>query len=86
MWVGGGGEKYTLRVVAEVGDGTNFFGSPEVFERKLGVLSGYCEKVGRDFNEIAKSWAGGVVIGLTETEVESRLKRLRARLKKIWDK
>jgi len=82
VWVGGGGEKYTLRVVAEVGDGTNFFGSPEVFERKLGVLREHCEKVGRDFDEIAKSWAGDVVIGLTETEVENRLKKLRAMLKR----
>ncbi len=35
IWVGGSGEKLTLKAVAEAGEGTNFGGSPEDFERKL---------------------------------------------------
>jgi F420-dependent oxidoreductase-like protein len=63
IWVGGGGEKLTLRTIAEVGEGTNFFGTPEVFKRKLALLRNYCEKIGRDYNTIEKSWTGDLVIG-----------------------
>ncbi|MEM2914785.1 MAG: LLM class flavin-dependent oxidoreductase, partial [Candidatus Bathyarchaeia archaeon] len=63
IWVGGGGEKFTMKAVAEVGEGTNFFGTPEVFKRKLTILRNYCEKIGRNYDEIEKSWAGDLNLG-----------------------
>ena len=53
IWIGGGGEKKTLRIAAEVADGWNVpFVSPEDFARKRGVLEQHCEAVGRDPSEI----------------------------------
>jgi F420-dependent oxidoreductase-like protein len=53
VWVGGGGERKTLRTVARWADGWNVpFVSPEEFARKRGVLHGHCEEVGRDPDEI----------------------------------
>jgi probable F420-dependent oxidoreductase len=53
--VGGGGEKVTLRIVAEHADIWHGFGSPETIARKVDVLDGWCAKVGRDPSEIVRS-------------------------------
>ena len=53
IWVGGGGEKRTLAIVARYADGWNLpFVAPETFEHKRNILSEHCERVGRDLNEI----------------------------------
>lgn len=53
IWVGGGGEKRTLRIVATHADGWNVpFVSPEEFAAKRAVLHRHCEDVGRDPAEI----------------------------------
>lgn len=60
IWIGGGGEQLTLRVAAR-SDGWNVpFVSPEVFERKKGILAGYCEEEGRSVEEVACSVNIGV--------------------------
>ncbi|WP_119065821.1 LLM class F420-dependent oxidoreductase [Rubrobacter indicoceani] len=53
--IGGGGEKVTLRIVAENATIWNGFGSPEEAGRKSGILDGWCEKVGRNPGEIERS-------------------------------
>ena len=55
LWIAGGGEQLTLRVVAEHADYANFAGTPETFTHKSNVLAGHCEKVGRDFGEIGRT-------------------------------
>jgi F420-dependent oxidoreductase-like protein len=53
IWVGGGGERKTLRIAAKYADGWNVpFISPEEFARKRDVLHQHCEDVGRDPAEI----------------------------------
>lgn len=51
--VGGGGERRTLRVVAELADGCNVFGDADALRHKLEVLDEHCAQVGRDRSEIA---------------------------------
>ena len=49
IWIGGGGEKKTLRIAAKFADGWNVpFISPDDFRRKVGILHQHCEDVGRD--------------------------------------
>jgi alkanesulfonate monooxygenase SsuD/methylene tetrahydromethanopterin reductase-like flavin-dependent oxidoreductase (luciferase family) len=55
MWIGGGGEKVTLRLVAKYGAAANIGGSPDVIRHKLDVLKGHCDAVGRDYDEIIRS-------------------------------
>jgi F420-dependent oxidoreductase-like protein len=52
--IGGGGEKKTLRLVAQYAQACNLFPGPEL-ARKLDVLRGHCEAVGRDYDEIEKT-------------------------------
>ena len=49
IWIGGVGEKRTLRIVARHADGWNAaYVSPEEFRRLNGVLDSWCEREGRD--------------------------------------
>jgi probable F420-dependent oxidoreductase len=53
--IGGGGEKITLRLVAQYATIWNGQGEPEVLARKNRVLDDWCAKVGRDPAEIERS-------------------------------
>ena len=73
LWIAGGGEKKTLRIVARLGDYANLDGTPEVFAHKSAVLEQHCREVGRDFGEITRTANYNVVIGETEADVADRL-------------
>ena len=53
--IGGGGEKKTLRLVAEHADQWHSFADLEVLRRKSGILAEHCEAVGRDPQQIERS-------------------------------
>ncbi|WP_459708851.1 LLM class F420-dependent oxidoreductase [Actinophytocola sp. KF-1] len=54
--IGGGGEKKTLRLVAQYADACNLFTpSPEDVAHKLDVLRRHCDDVGRDYDSIEKT-------------------------------
>jgi len=56
IWVGGSGEKVTLKLVAKYGDACNISSfAPEDYRHKLDVLKGHCDTVGRDYDSIIKS-------------------------------
>jgi len=55
--VGGGGERKTLRLVAQYAQACNLFPGPEL-EHKLDVLRGHCEAVGRSYDDIEKTVMG----------------------------
>jgi alkanesulfonate monooxygenase SsuD/methylene tetrahydromethanopterin reductase-like flavin-dependent oxidoreductase (luciferase family) len=50
--IGGGGERKTLRLVAQYADACNFFGGPDEVAHKVDVLRRHCDAVGRDINDI----------------------------------
>jgi len=53
--IGGGGEKVTLRLVAEHADAWNSFGPPDSFAHKNAVLDQWCAEVGRDPSAIERT-------------------------------
>lgn len=65
IWIGGGGEKRTLRMAAKYSDGWNVpFVTPEVFAHKNAVLDEHCATVGRDPREVRRA----VNVGLAFTD------------------
>ncbi|MFN2202717.1 MAG: LLM class flavin-dependent oxidoreductase [Caldilineaceae bacterium] len=70
IMIGGGGEQLTLRAVAELADWWNIPGATaEVYAHKLDVLRRHCDTVGRDFDNIVKTWnAEAVAVATSEAE------------------
>src|ERR1700722_9961502 len=60
IMIGGGGEKKTLRMVAQYADACNIFGPPETVRGKLSVLKQHCDALGRDYGAIEKTTLGTV--------------------------
>jgi F420-dependent oxidoreductase-like protein len=77
LWVGGAGEKLTLRTVAESADGWNTFFMPiPEYQHKLDVLAGHCRAVNRNPADIRKSLVVQAVVAKTQAEIDERLARL----------
>ena len=70
LLIGGGGEKLMLRLVAKYADWWNYCDTVEAYSHKLNVLRTHCDAVGRDFDQIVKTW-DGLQITLAETEAEA---------------
>jgi F420-dependent oxidoreductase-like protein len=62
IMIGGGGEKRTLRLVAQYADASNMFGGPEQLVPKYAVLAEHCAAVGRDFGEIERTNLQGIAL------------------------
>ena len=52
IMVGGGGEKRTLKLVAQYADACNLHGDPDTIRHKIDVIQRHCAEVGRDPAEI----------------------------------
>ena len=68
--IGGGGERKTLRIVAEYADIWNVFGTPETVARKDAILREHCEAVGRDTTQIERTLGCKPTIRKTAEEAE----------------
>jgi F420-dependent oxidoreductase-like protein len=75
--IGGGGEKKTLRLVAQYAHACNLFPGPDL-EHKLEVLRGHCETLGRDYDEIEKTVMGPLDPGANGENVDTLLESMRA--------
>jgi F420-dependent oxidoreductase-like protein len=65
IWIGGGGEKRTLKIAAKYADGWNVpFVSPEQFGHKNAVLDQHCDTVGRDPRDVRRA----INVGLAYSE------------------
>jgi alkanesulfonate monooxygenase SsuD/methylene tetrahydromethanopterin reductase-like flavin-dependent oxidoreductase (luciferase family) len=69
IMIGGSGEKKTLRTVAKHADLWNAMGTPEGLARKVDVLRGHCEAVGRDIGEI--EFTLGVKLTIRDSAAEA---------------
>ena len=73
IWIGGGGEQLTLRVVAKLADCSNFGGTPTEWARKREILKGHCASVGRDEDTIRKTWSPELFVREDEAELRRGL-------------
>ena len=70
IMIGGGGEKKTLRIVAQYADIWNVFGTPETVARKDAILREHCAAVGRDSGQIERTLGFKPTIRSTQAEAE----------------
>ncbi len=84
--IGGAGEQYMLRVVAEHADIWNCPNNASLaLARKLEVLHRHCESVGRDPSEIEVSEQTLVVLGRSEQEVTTKTALAKQMLGPVFD-
>ncbi len=73
--IGGGGERRTLKLVAQYADMCNFFGDVQTVRHKVDVLEQHCQAVGRDPNTIVKTRLGSLIIRDTEADAQRALEK-----------
>ncbi|WP_345801259.1 LLM class F420-dependent oxidoreductase [Microbacterium sp. AZCO] len=76
LMIGGGGEKKTLRLVAQYADACNLGVRDELPTHKLEVLRRHCDAVGRDYDTIEKTAMIGVDPSSTPASVASLTRQL----------
>ncbi|HLZ57180.1 MAG TPA: LLM class F420-dependent oxidoreductase [Ktedonosporobacter sp.] len=68
--IGGGGEKVTLKLVAQYGDACNVGGDLDTIKHKFDVIRQHCETAGRDYESIHRTTT--TVCSLADTDEEAQ--------------
>ena len=76
LWVCGGGEKVTLKLLAKYGDYGNWDVDVDGFISKSKILKNHCEQQNRDYSEIKKTLHTNVVIGENEKDLNDKLNKI----------
>lgn len=71
IMIGGGGEKKTLRLVAQYANACNLFvfAGHEALQKKLDVLKAHCDDLGRDYASIEKTALGTISPQMTSADI-----------------
>ena len=79
IMIGGGGERRTLKLVAQYADMCNFFGDPATVRHKVEVLREHCQAAGRDPSTLIKTRLGALLIRKTKAEADAILNQIAQR-------
>ena len=72
LLIGGGGEKVTLKLVAQYGDACNVSGDIPTLKHKFDVIKQHCEAIGRDYESIHRTSIS--ICSIAETDEEALAK------------
>lgn len=78
IMVAGGGEKKTLRLVAQYADACNLFGDADAVRAKLDILKEHCDRLGRDFNTIETTVLNTVHLAPGQMQADEVIEKCRA--------
>tara|TARA_Y100001970_G_C14101545_1_gene785757 strand:+ start:303 stop:1244 length:942 start_codon:yes stop_codon:yes gene_type:complete len=76
LWVCGGGEKITLKLLAKYGDYGNWDVDVEGFVHKSKILKDHCDEQERNFSDIKKTLHTNVIIGNNEKDLNAKLNKI----------
>ncbi len=79
VMIGGGGERKTLRLVAQYADESNLICAADEIPRKLEALAGHCENLGRDRTEITVSYLNSACVAPTHEQAVAEFEDFLAR-------
>jgi F420-dependent oxidoreductase-like protein len=83
VMIGGGGEKKTLRMVAQYADESNIICAPADIPRKLEALAEHCDRLGRDRSEITMTYQTSAVIAPTHEQAVKEYEEAVARIPQL---
>lgn len=76
LWVCGGGEKVTLKLLAKYGDYGNWDVDVDGFKSKSEILQKHCEDAGRNYSEIGRTLHTNVLIANNSKDLDSKISKL----------
>ena len=76
LWVCGGGEKVTLKLLAKYGDYGNWDVDVEGFVHKSKILKSHCEEQNRNYSDIKKTLHTNVIIGNNEKDLDAKINKI----------
>ena len=76
LWVCGGGEKVTLKLLAKYGDYGNWDVDVEGFVHKSKILKTHCEEENRNYSDIKKTLHTNVIIGNNEKDLDAKINKI----------
>lgn len=76
LWVCGGGEKVTLKLLARYGDYGNWDVDVDGFISKSNILKQHCDTENRDFDDIGKTLHTNVIIGDNQSDLDNKLEKI----------
>jgi alkanesulfonate monooxygenase SsuD/methylene tetrahydromethanopterin reductase-like flavin-dependent oxidoreductase (luciferase family) len=76
LWVCGGGEKVTLKLLAKYGDYGNWDVDIKGFIHKSEILKDHCEQQKREYSEIKKTLHTNVIIGENQKDLDNKISKI----------
>ena len=76
LWVCGGGEKVTLKLLAKYGNYGNWDVDVKGFVHKSEILKDHCEQQKREYSEIKKTLHTNVIIGENQKDLDNKINRI----------
>jgi F420-dependent oxidoreductase-like protein len=76
LWVCGGGEKVTLKLLARYGDYGNWDVDVDGFISKSNILKQHCDTENRDFDDIGRTLHTNVIIGDNQSDLDNKLEKI----------
>lgn len=73
LLIAGGGERVTLKLVAQYADACNVLSDPTTARHKFAVLKQHCEAVGRDYESIYRTTSTPCIIADTDDQAQALL-------------
>ena len=76
LWVCGGGEKVTLKLLAKYGDYGNWDVDVDGFVNKSNILQDHCDKENREYSEIGRTLHTNVLIAEDQNKLDAKIEKL----------
>ena len=77
IWIAGQGKRM-LKTVAKYADGWNWFSTTvEQHEELINLIRKSCETLGRNYNDIAISWQGRILIARNQADLKKKINQIR---------